>query len=363
MADNVTITAGTGTTIATDEVTDATLGTAQVQYVKLMDGTLNGTSKATVNAVGLKVDASGAAVPITDNAGSITVDNAGTFAVQADTELPLAAALADATANPTVPSVGAEEMVFNGTTWDRRREPTADAMAVTGHASAALMGYNGTTWDRVRTANTGRLQVDVATAPTTTVSGTVTVTQATATNLKVDASGATVPVSDAAGSLTVDAPVGTPLFARLSDGTAALIGQKAMAASIPVVIASDQTLDPHNVGTVVSKTAQYTSAQTGVALWTPTSTKRLAITSVQIQVGGTTAGTMQLWFGASADTAYTRGTDYAIFDGEFAPSSTLKPGVVQTPVVPYLSPTADYILRVTTSAAMTVTVTVWGYEV
>lgn len=55
-----------------------------------------------------------------------------TGTVTVDTELPSAAALADATANPTVPAVG-----------------------------GFLMGYNGTTWDRVRTANTGRLQVDV----------------------------------------------------------------------------------------------------------------------------------------------------------------------------------------------------------
>lgn len=36
-----------------------------------------------------------------------------------DTELPAAAALADATANPTVPGVGAFLMCWNGTTWDR----------------------------------------------------------------------------------------------------------------------------------------------------------------------------------------------------------------------------------------------------
>jgi hypothetical protein len=50
-----------------------------------------------------------------------------------------------------------------------------------------------------------------------------------------------IPVSDNAGSLTVDAPVGTPVFSRLSDGAAALIGQKAMAASLPVTVASDQS--------------------------------------------------------------------------------------------------------------------------
>jgi hypothetical protein len=47
--------------------------------------------------------------------GSVTVS-----AMPADaTELPAAAALADATANPTVPAVGAYMMGWNGTTWDR----------------------------------------------------------------------------------------------------------------------------------------------------------------------------------------------------------------------------------------------------
>lgn len=51
----------------------------------------------------------------------------------------------------------------------------------------------------------------------------------------------TQPVSDAGGAITVDAPVGTPVFVRLSDGAAAQVGQKTMAASLPVVIASDQS--------------------------------------------------------------------------------------------------------------------------
>lgn len=56
MADNVAVTAGSGTSIAADEVVDATLGTVKVQYVKLMDGTLDGTTKATVDGNGLDVD-------------------------------------------------------------------------------------------------------------------------------------------------------------------------------------------------------------------------------------------------------------------------------------------------------------------
>lgn len=69
MADNVAITAGTGTTVAADEVVDGTLGTVKVQYVKLMDGTLDGTAKAAVGTNGLKVDGSAVTQPVS---GSLT---------------------------------------------------------------------------------------------------------------------------------------------------------------------------------------------------------------------------------------------------------------------------------------------------
>ena len=50
MADNVAITAGSGTTIAADEVTDGTLGTVKVQFMKIMDGALDGTAKLQILA-------------------------------------------------------------------------------------------------------------------------------------------------------------------------------------------------------------------------------------------------------------------------------------------------------------------------
>ena len=52
MADNVTLTPGSGKTIGTDEVVDSTLGTVQIQIVKLMDGTLDGTTKIAGQTVG-----------------------------------------------------------------------------------------------------------------------------------------------------------------------------------------------------------------------------------------------------------------------------------------------------------------------
>ena len=64
MADNVAITPGSGNTIAADEVTDGTLGSVKVQYVKLMDGTIDGTNKGIITADGLKVDGSGVTQPV-----------------------------------------------------------------------------------------------------------------------------------------------------------------------------------------------------------------------------------------------------------------------------------------------------------
>ena len=76
--------------------------------------------------------AGAAAVNIQDGGNSITVD--GTVAVSGavDTELPAAAALADAAANPTAPAVGAFNMVWNGATWDRLMGNAAGGAEVQG---------------------------------------------------------------------------------------------------------------------------------------------------------------------------------------------------------------------------------------
>ncbi len=121
---------------------------------------------------------------------------------------------------------------------------------------------------------------------------------------------------------------------------------------------------PNNFGyTLVHKDAEYTTTQTGTALWIPTSTKKFVITDLTIATGGTTAGIVTLWQGSSADTTYTAGTDPAIFRGTFAPSTLTYPGVVKPFPVPYVSTTADHYLRVTTSAAMTIYIQVNGYEI
>ena len=71
-------------------------------------------------------------IPVSDNGGSLTVDGSvsitGTATV--DTELPAAAALADAAANPTAPAVDSRPSVYNGATWDRLRGDTTNGADV-----------------------------------------------------------------------------------------------------------------------------------------------------------------------------------------------------------------------------------------
>lgn len=176
MADNVAITAGSGTSIATDQdgggnhhqyvkvefgadntqtpvdasnplpVTVISGGNGAVQGVDAHDAavtaapvTIGGYASA---AAPTNVSADGDAVRswhLRNGAQCVNVTAAGTLIASGngtngtalrvtlasdstgtvDTELPAAAALADGASNPTTPTVGSALLSFNGTTWDR----------------------------------------------------------------------------------------------------------------------------------------------------------------------------------------------------------------------------------------------------
>lgn len=88
------------------------------------------------------------------------------------------------------------------------------ALVVRADTAASTAGTDGDYAALITDAN-GRLHVNVG--------NTVTVT----------GSGGTFPVTDSGGSLTVDAPVGTPVFVRLSDGSAAITTLPVSLASVP----------------------------------------------------------------------------------------------------------------------------------
>ena len=107
----------------------------------------------------------------------------------------------------------------------------------------------------------------------------------------------------------------------------------------------------------------FTSAQTGTALWTPAAGKKIAITSLVLSSYGTTAFTCKIWFGGAADTTYTAGTDQLVVGVSFAPSTTSKPGLVLPLFHPIFAATADHVLRITTVGNGSIEVCVYGYEV
>lgn len=156
-------------------------------------------------------------------------------------------------------------------------------------------------------------------------------------------------------------PAGTNAIGKLAANSGVDIGD------VDDVVAQGKldtiiTLLGSTVATQVWKSANYTTAQTGAAIWTPGAGKKIAITHLSIGTYDTTAARLILWFGASGDTTYSAGTDQLVFAASFAPSASGYPGAILQPASPILSATADYVLRITTDAALDVDIAVYGYE-
>lgn len=103
----------------------------------------------------------------------------------------------DAFANPTTTNVmWVLNSVFNGTTWDRVRSATQDALASTGLTANGLMGFNGSTWDRIHA-------VSASNNTSTTLNGALQTTQASTWSVTSTATAGTPSASKALGGGTV----------------------------------------------------------------------------------------------------------------------------------------------------------------
>jgi len=346
---------------------------------------ISGTVTANAGTGTMDVSIQNASIPVTDNGGSLTVDGSVSVSNFPATQ-PISGT--DATANPTAPIVGAANIGFNGTTWDRIK--TQDAlsgnssndtvngiMAVSAGPGYAIR-YNPTNLaTAANSASTINVEGanSVTFAVSTTTTGTITF-EATADNTNW----INVEVFDGASDMWVSgqsfAPTAGKVYQLLTQGyrqvrmrTVTTLG--ATVSHFVTLSTAQQFLGgidtgpaPHNFGyTVMGKSGEYTTTQTGVALWTPTTGRKFVISDLTISTGGTTSGIVTVWQGASGDTTYTAGTDPVLFRGEFSPSATAKPGVVKSLTVPFVSTTTDHILRVTTSDAMTIYIQVNGYEI
>ena len=206
-------------------------------------------------------------------AGAVT--NAGTFAVQDSQALVDNAAFTDGTSRIFPVGLIFDEVAGTALTENDVAAPRIDSK----RATIGVLEDATTRGQRAAVSAGGALKTD-SSATTQPVSGTVTANAGSgpfpvsdnAGSLTVDASAATfgvnnaqvsgtaisvnsgvkdagtarvilasdqtvVPISDNAGSLTVDAPVGTPVFVRLSDGSAAIATLPVSLASLPALVA------------------------------------------------------------------------------------------------------------------------------
>jgi hypothetical protein len=150
-------------------------------------------------------------ITVVDGGSSLTVDGTVSVSGSVDTELPAAAALADNTANPTVPGVGAFAMVWDGANWDRATQPLTDTQL---RASAVPVSNS---------------VLSVVGGGTEATAQRVTIASDSTGVLSVDDNGSTLSVDDGAGSLTVDNPA------------LSVVGGGAEATAQRVTIASDST--------------------------------------------------------------------------------------------------------------------------
>lgn len=349
-------------------------------------------------------NASGAsAVNIQDGGNSITVDgtvaatqsgtwNIGTLTsitntVTTDTELPAAAALADGASNPTTPTVGAAQLAFNGTTFDRVK--STDALAGTGanNTATGILAVGTGPGYAIR-HNPTALGTAVNSATTIEVEGGNTMswgigTTTTGTFIFEATSDATnwisVEVFDAGLDQWVSGQNLTPTagktyhvacggYRQVRLRVTATLG--ATVTHIVNVTNSQQLLAgidtgaaPHNFGyTLFHKEGNYAATQTTTTLHATTAGKKFAITDITVSTDGTTAGVVTIYDAANA-TAFSAGTTPSIFRASFAPSATSKPGATKHFPVPYVSAVASNYVLVTITGITASYIQINGYEI
>lgn len=314
----VTANAGTGTFVVGDGGGSLTV-----------DGTV------AVSSVGgtVTVTGAGGTFPVTDSGGSLTVDGtvaatqSGTWNIGTVTTVSSVTAIANALPAGTnnigdvdvlslVPGTGATNLgkaedaahssgdvgvMMLAVRQDSQTAlaadgdylpPTIDAagglrVSVVSGASGGTSSADDADFTAGSTSGTPAMGV-YESAPSSVTDGDLGVVGITATRamrvnvdntVTVTGAGGTFPVTDSSGSLTVDAPVGTPVFVRLSDGSSAI-------STLPVSLASVPSHAVTNAGTFVVQEngAALTALQliddvvfTDDAAFTPASSKVIAV--------------------------------------------------------------------------------------
>ena len=298
MADNVAITAGTGTTVHADEYTHSTLGSGKTQLVKLVDGTLDSSTAIAagggVEAGALRVtvasDSTGV-LSVDDNGGALTVD--GTVTANAGTNLNTSALALEAGGNlaaikaktDNIPALGqalaaaSVPVILPAATITTLTPPAA----ITGFATSAnqLPDGHNVTVDNASIAVTGTFWQ--ATQP---VSGTVTAAQATAANLNMtEASAAAIKTAvETIDNAISGSEMQVDVVGALPAGTNTIGAVKSVPSDIDINGSNANHADKYytNAGAV-----------TDGIVWSPAAGKRWHILTLYINVSAAATVTLE----------------------------------------------------------------------
>lgn len=376
MPDNITVTPGAGAVVGTDSV-------AGVQFQKVkIDVGIAGSSIPLVGdavygipvdirrfpagavlvnnptATNLKVDASGVAVPITDNSGSLTVDapaaapvfvrlSNGSAAV--DT-IPVSGNVTVAQGTPAAAGNRWLVQLHDGTTGAAVDAGTGGLKVYVAGAAASAATLADKAAFTEGTSLIGTVGGEFIAAPSDPSDGHVAaarITQKRAfhTNLR-DNSGVELGTSgnpvrtDPTGS--TPQPVSGTITAKLKDDTGAVYGPSNVL----------YTSRGGRARTRVTKSVTLAASQTAVALWTPAGGKKFYIEKIVLVV--TTAGPLKFFDGT--DAAANQVGDSGV--GNWATGS-----YVISFDEPWASATADNVLKYTSGSALVGVFTVHGFEV
>lgn len=297
------------------DIGDVTINNAAgASAVNIQDGgnsiTVDGTVElgATTLASTFDVSVTNASIPVTDNGGSLTVD--GTVTANQPSSTAYLVQISDGASNVPIDAAHSDG--------ETNTENHIDI-------GAKVMVFNGTSWDRQRGDTTGTYSVG---------------------NVAHDAADSGNPVK-----------IGFQAENILSNPVAN--GDRANAVSD---LFGRQLVSHIDAGMQVWKSANYTTQQTGASIWTPSAGKKICITYLAVSSYATTGARVIVWFGGSADTTYTAGTDQLVWAGSFAPSANSRPGAIIQLPFGITAVNADHQLRITTDAGISLDVTVYGYE-
>ena len=217
-----------------------------------------GTSTPPLDTVGIGDGTSASALRVTLATDSVVpshaVTNAGTFAVQATgtVELGTASLAALETVSITALPAGTNNIGVVELS-------TASLAALETISISGTVPVSGTFWQATQPVSLESVPSHAVTLASTTITGSVAVT-------------------DNSGSLTVDAPVTTPVFIRLSDGTSAISTLPVSLASVPShAVTNAGTFAVQATGTVELGTASLAALETVSITALPAGTNNIGV--------------------------------------------------------------------------------------